>query len=61
MITSVSGGQGGFVLAGRSLREVEIRENNLTNQVEIGWLVTILAALVLVGLFEILPFTRSQK
>ncbi len=61
VITSVSGGQGGFVLAGRSLREVEIRESNLTNQIEIGWLVTILAALILVGLFEILPFTRSQK
>ena len=61
VIVPVSGGQGGFVLAGRSLREVEIRESNLTHQVEVGWLVTILATLVLVGLFEILPFTRSQK
>jgi hypothetical protein len=61
VIVPVSGGQGGFVLAGRSLREVEIREGNLTNQVEIGWLVTVLATLVLVGLFEVLPFTRRQN
>ena len=61
VIVPVSGGKGGFVLAGRSLREVEIRESNLTYMVEIGWLVTILASLVVVGLFEILPFTRSQK
>jgi len=43
------------------LREVEIRESNLTNQVEIGWLVTMLASLILVGLFELLPFTRTQR
>ncbi|MDR3574110.1 MAG: hypothetical protein P4L50_09620 [Anaerolineaceae bacterium] len=61
VIVPVSGGQGGFVLAGRSLREVEIRESALTYQVEIGWLVTILASLILVALFELLPFTRSQK
>lgn len=60
VIVLVSGGEGGFVLAGRSLREVEIREGALTYQVEIGWLVTILASLVLVALFELLPFTRSQ-
>ena len=61
VIVPVSGGKGGFVLAGRSLREVEIRESNLTNQVEIGWLVTMLASLILVGLFELLPFTRTQR
>lgn len=60
VIVPVNNGRGGFVLAGRSLREVEIRESALTTQVEIGWLVTILASLVLVGLFELLPFTRSQ-
>jgi hypothetical protein len=61
VIVPVNNGQDGFVVAGRSLREVEIRESALTTQVEIGWLVTILASLVLVGLFELLPFTRSQK
>ena len=60
VIVPVNNGLDGFVLAGRSLREVEIRESALTTQVEIGWLVTILASLVLVGLFELLPFTRSQ-
>ncbi|HMD90712.1 MAG TPA: hypothetical protein VKF38_16270 [Anaerolineaceae bacterium] len=60
VIDPVNNGRDGFVLAGRSLREVEIRESALTTQVEIGWLVTILASLVLVGLFELLPFTRSQ-
>ena len=35
----------GFVLAGRSLREIEIRVKNLTTGLVIGWLVTIIASL----------------
>lgn len=33
----------GFILVGRSLKEVEIREDNLLKMVFIGWVVTILA------------------
>lgn len=37
----------GFVLVGRSLREVEKRENNLMGVVAIGWLVAMTATFVL--------------
>lgn len=60
VIVPVSGEQGNFVLAGRSLREVEQRESQLTSLVSAGWLVTMLATLLLVAVFEILPATRSQ-
>jgi hypothetical protein len=45
----------GFVLAGRSLREVERREDSLLMMVAFGWLVTLgaaLAVIVLVGLMS---------
>lgn len=37
-------GQKGFVLVGRSLKEVEIREDNLLHMVAIGWIVTIVTS-----------------
>lgn len=37
----------GFVVAGRSLREVEIREDKLQSQIGIGWLVTLTVAFIL--------------
>jgi hypothetical protein len=47
VVTPVDGGQKGYVLAGRSLREVEKRESSLTFQVGVGWAATLLATLVL--------------
>jgi hypothetical protein len=35
---------GGFVAAGRSLREVEVREGALSRAVAIGWIVALVAA-----------------
>jgi hypothetical protein len=58
VITAVDGGKGGFVLAGRSLREVEKRVDLLGLHVGIGWAVTLAATLALVILLELLPFTR---
>jgi len=60
VIVAVSGGQGGFVLAGRGMREVEIRESQLTNMVMAGWLASIVVTLVIVVFLEILPFTRTR-
>ena len=53
VVVAVSGGQGGFVLAGRSLREVEKRVDPLTQQVAAGWLTAMLVTLVLVLGFEV--------
>lgn len=47
----------GYVMAGRSLREIEKRETQLETQVAIGWGVTILATLI-TALF-ILPRQRK--
>jgi len=47
-------------LAGRSLREAEIRESQLDIQVLAGWLAGLLASLFTIGILEILPFTRSR-
>jgi hypothetical protein len=43
-----SGTKTGFVLVGRSLREVEIRENNLSRQVLIGWLAALIVSFIAV-------------
>jgi len=50
----------GFVLAGRSLREVEMREENLVKQLGIGWVGTVLGTLFITILVEIFPFTRRE-
>ena len=59
VVVSVTGGQGDFVLAGRSLREVEKRVDQLTKQVGAAWLASMLVTLVLVLLFEVLTFQRN--
>lgn len=59
VVVSVTGGQGGFVLAGRSLREVEKRVDQLTQQVGAAWLASMLVTLGLVLLFEVLTFQRN--
>lgn len=51
VVTQVKGANPGFVLAGRSLREVEKREDNILHIVIIGWagllLITFVATIVL--------------
>jgi hypothetical protein len=60
VIVAVEQGKGGFVLAGRSLREVEIRERQLDIQVLFGWLTGLLASLFVIVVLELFPFTRSR-
>lgn len=60
VVVAVNGGQGGFVLAGRGMRQVEDRESALTTQVGAGWAASLVASLILVAFFEILPFTRAR-
>jgi hypothetical protein len=55
VIVPVNGGKGGYVLAGRSLREVEIREDALVKLVVAGCAGALAATLVLALLLEILP------
>ena len=38
MVQRVNGGAGGFVLAGRSLREVEAREEQVEHMAGLAWL-----------------------
>jgi hypothetical protein len=54
VIAAVEGGKGGYVLAARSLREVEKRVDNLTMMVGVGWLATIGVTLFLAFVLEIL-------
>ena len=55
VVVPVNGGKGGYVLAGRSLREVELREDNLIKICAAGGAGGLVATLVLVFLLEILP------
>lgn len=52
VVTAVNGGAGGFVLAGRSLREVEKRIDLLGLQVGAGWVAALLVSLVLAAVLE---------
>jgi len=52
VIVAYSGVQPGFVLAGRSLREVEIRESQVELITGIAWLVTLAASLLVVAVCE---------
>ncbi len=44
-IIKASDAANGFVLAGRSLREVEVRENSLFNEVALGWIIILMLSL----------------
>ena len=46
VVTQFQGPNSGFVLAGRSLREVEIREDDILHIVEVGWLGMLLVSLL---------------
>ncbi len=54
VIVAASGGQAGFVMAGRSMREVQNRIDQFGLTVFGVWLVSLVATLVLVAFFEIL-------
>ncbi len=60
VVLPVSGQFTGYVLVGRSLREVEIRAKNLVKMVGLGWLVALSCTLFLTIIWELIPFTRSQ-
>ena len=60
VIVSAAGGKSGYVLAGRSLREVEQRVDLLTTQVGLGLSGTLLVTLILVILFQVIPFRQVQ-
>ncbi len=59
VIVPIAGPPGGFVLAGRSLREAERSDSQIELLIIAGCLGTLLATLALVVLLEIVPFTRS--
>ncbi len=59
VITRVGGAHPGFVLAGRSLREVEKRESQLERLIGLGWLGTLFGSLVAVSLSEFLLADES--
>ena len=44
VVTKVTGVQSGFIAAGRSLREVEKREDQLTKEVLGAWLIAVVLA-----------------
>jgi hypothetical protein len=60
VVVRYQGAQPGFVLAGRSLREVEIRESNMESIAGIAWIFTLAASLIVCALAEwILGSKRS--
>lgn len=56
---TVNGENGGFVLAGRSLREVEAREVELSTIVKTAWAVTLVGSLVVVAAIATLSARKS--
>jgi len=61
VVVPISGGQAGFVMAGRSLREVEKRVDQLGQITLIAWLATLAGSLVVVALSETIFFDRKQN
>ena len=57
VVTAFKGSASGFVLAGRSLREVEIREDALMQIVFVGWLAILLVTLLATAII----FRRSAS
>jgi len=61
VVTQISGPNSGFVLAGRSLREVEIREDDILQIVLIGWLAILLGSLAATAIIvRLLETERSS-
>ncbi len=61
VVVHFSGQQQGFVMAGRSLREVEIRESNLNAETSLGWIATLIASSLLTLLLEKLYGRRTSR
>jgi hypothetical protein len=59
VVTRYTGAQSGFVMAGRSLREVESRDSNLELLIGLGWLGTLFASLVIVAISQVVFSTRN--
>jgi hypothetical protein len=59
IVRHVAGPQGGFVLAGRNLREIEARKEVILEQAALVWLG--LLGIILVGTFALGWLTRSPK
>jgi hypothetical protein len=57
VIVSSNSSSVGFVAAGRSLQEVELRERNLVTMIFIGWIICI----GLVLLYAVIQFYKSSK
>jgi hypothetical protein len=60
VVAAYGGAHPGFVMAGRSLREVERREDNLLLMVGAAWLVTLAAALVSVVVVNLVLAERRK-
>jgi hypothetical protein len=61
VISYFNGQKRGFVLAGRSMREVEIRETNLMLGVTLGWLVTLSVSLAIIFSLELLKAISARR
>ncbi len=59
VVTRYTGAQSGFVMAGRSLREVESRDSNLQLLIGLGWLGTLCVSLVTVAASQFIFSTRN--
>jgi hypothetical protein len=49
VLVSIDNGNKGYVLAGRSLKEVEIREDNLNETVLLAWFITMIATSAIIA------------
>jgi len=61
VVTRYTGRESGFVLVGRSMREVENREDRILKLTALAWLVTIGALFVVCGFFSFVPFKKFLK
>jgi hypothetical protein len=52
VVMGYSGNKPGFIVVGRSLREVEIREDQVQTYAGLAWIVTVLGSLIMVTLVE---------
>lgn len=61
VVTYFNGASSGFVLVGRSLREVEIRENNLLFIVGFAWFFSLAAVLIMIIFLKIFFFRNIKN
>lgn len=61
VVTRISGARTGFVMAGRSLREVEVREDNGFRLSMLGGAMTLIGLLIVIGALEFIFPTGATK